>query len=346
MFLKSLCVLLSVFSFGDSQRKLRGFYLIDQTEDWSLFSNFQEKFNRKYQSIEELELRFSIFRENLINIISHNMNENATFTMGINAYTDMTAQEFKKHLIGGYKHVEQVEKVEGTTCGTYSGSSKTVPSSFDWRSKNVVNPIRQQGSCGSCYTFSTMSALESAWAIKTGILYDVSEQQVVDCANLKYGDLGCNGGSITGTFNFAMDNKICKESEYPYTSGITQNSGTCQYCTGVISAMSCKNVPPKNQVLLKEAVSIQPVSVAIEADTNYFQSYSGGILTSTSCGTNLDHAVVVVGYGTEGTIDYWLVRNSWGTSWGEAGYFRILRTSSTNDAGICGIAMAPTFPIV
>jgi cathepsin L len=110
--------------------------------------------------------------------------------------------------------------------------------------------------------------------------------------------------------------------------------------------MSCKNVPPKNQVLLKEAVSIQPVSVAIEADTNYFQSYSGGILTSTSCGTNLDHAVVVVGYGTEGTIDYWLVRNSWGTSWGEAGYFRILRTSSTNDAGICGIAMAPTFPIV
>ena len=145
------------------------------------------------------------------------MNENATFTMGINAYTDMTAQEFKTHLIGGYK---QVEKVEGTTCGTYSGSSKTVPSSFDWRSKNVVNPIRQQGSCGSCYTFSTMSALESAWAIKTGILYDVSEQQVVDCANLKYGDLGCNGGSITGTFNFL----VSTAEKYSLLAKFTNNS--------------------------------------------------------------------------------------------------------------------------
>jgi C1A family cysteine protease len=105
-------------------------------------------------------------------------------------------------------------------------------------------------------------------------------------------------------------------------------------------------VKPNDQISLKGAVSQQPVSIAIEADTKYFQSYSGGILTSSSCGTNLDHGVLIVGYGKENGIEYWLVKNSWGTSWGDKGYVKIARSDSTDDAGICGIAMDPSFPTV
>jgi C1A family cysteine protease len=105
-------------------------------------------------------------------------------------------------------------------------------------------------------------------------------------------------------------------------------------------------VKANDQVSLKGAVALQPVSVAIEADTRYFQSYSGGVLTSTSCGTNLDHGVLIVGYGKENGIDYWLVKNSWSSSWGDEGYVKIERSDSTNDIGICGIAAQPSFPIV
>jgi C1A family cysteine protease len=105
-------------------------------------------------------------------------------------------------------------------------------------------------------------------------------------------------------------------------------------------------VKPNDQISLKGAVAQQPVSIAIEADTKYFQSYSSGVLTSTSCGQNLDHGVLIVGYGTENGIKYWLVKNSWSTSWGDQGYVKIARSESTNDAGICGIAMQTSFPSV
>jgi C1A family cysteine protease len=109
---------------------------------------------------------------------------------------------------------------------------------------------------------------------------------------------------------------------------------------------SCSDVKPNDQLSLKAAVTQQPVAIAIEADTRYFQSYSSGVLTASTCGTNLDHGVLIVGYGTENGQDYWLVKNSWGTSWGENGYVKIARSSSTNDPGICGIAMDPSFPSV
>jgi C1A family cysteine protease len=97
---------------------------------------------------------------------------------------------------------------------------------------------------------------------------------------------------------------------------------------------------------LKEAVYNTPVSIAIEADTRVFQMYTGGVLTSEACGTNLDHGVLIVGYGEESGIPYWLVKNSWGPSWGEGGYIKIERSDSTNDPGICGIAMQPSYPVV
>jgi C1A family cysteine protease len=162
----------------------------------------------------------------------------------------------------------------------------------------------------------------------------------VDCATgVAYGSHGCNGGQMEGADKYLIANGQCSLASYPYTA----TDDKCKTCSPVARFSSCSDVKPNDQVSLKGAVAMQPVSVAIEADTRYFQSYTGGILDATTCGTTLDHGVLVVGYGTDNGKKYWNVKNSWSSTWGEQGYVRILRSDSTNDAGICGIAMDPSF---
>jgi C1A family cysteine protease len=159
--------------------------------------------------------------------------------------------------------------------------------------------------------------------------------------------MGCNGGQPDSALKYMINNGQCTEASYPYTSGVTKTAGPCEKCSSAdVKFSSCSDVLSKDQVALKSAVSKQPVVIAIEADTRYFQSYSSGILDSTSCGTTLDHAVEIVGYGTENGVDYWKIRNSWSENWGEKGYVRIKKTSSTNDIGICGLAAQPSFIMV
>ena len=311
--------------------------LLNENEIWSRFTNFQEKFAKKYENVQELETRFSVFRENFRNIITHNADRNQSFTMGVNQFTDLTPEEFKAQMIRGLK-----APVGSFGCGTFSNSASGAPSSIDWRTKGAVTTVKDQGQCGSCWTFSSTGAMEGAWAIAKGQLIDLAEQELVDCAGLKYGSMGCNGGQMEGAFKFIIENGQCAASSYPYTA----KDGTCHSCSAVAHATSCSDVKPNDQLSLKAAVAKQPVAVAIEADTKYFQSYSGGVLTSSSCGTSLDHGVLAVGYGEENGQKYWLVKNSWGTSWGEQGYVKIGRSESTNDAGICGLAMDPSFPTV
>ena len=311
--------------------------LLNENEIWSRFTNFQEKFAKKYENVQELETRFSVFRENFRNIITHNADRNQSFTMGINQFTDLTPEEFKAQMIRGLK-----APVGSYGCGSFSNSASGAPTSIDWRTKGAVTTVKDQGQCGSCWTFSSTGAMEGAWAIAKGQLIDLAEQELVDCAGLKYGSMGCNGGQMEGAFKFIIENGQCAASSYPYTA----KDGTCHSCSAVAHATSCSDVKPNDQLSLKAAVAKQPVAVAIEADTKYFQSYSGGVLTSSSCGTSLDHGVLAVGYGEENGQKYWLVKNSWGTSWGEQGYVKIGRSESTNDAGICGIAMDPSFPTV
>jgi C1A family cysteine protease len=315
--------------------------LFNDNDEWKQFSNFQERFAKKYESIHELENRFQIFKTNLRNIIIHNMDRSQNFTMGVNQFTDLTPEEFKSLYVGTGIQTT----VGGTSCGSYSNSASGTPASIDWRTKGAVTSVKDQGQCGSCWTFSSTGAVEGAWAIAKGQLIDFSEEQLVECAGIKYGSMGCNGGSMEGAFNYIIANGQCTASSYPYTSG-TGQSGSCKSCSAVAHLSSCSDVKPNDQLSLKAAVARQPVSVAIEADTRYFQSYSSGVLTSSSCGTNLDHGVLAVGYGTENGIDYWLVKNSWSTSWGDNGYVKIARSSSTNDPGICGIAKQPSFPTI
>jgi len=324
---------------ADGLRKRELSTFLDDSDEWKQFSNFQERFNKKYENIQEFELRFKVFRENLRTIILHNLDMNQNFTMGINQFTDLTSQEFKDKYVGGLKSTT----VGSYGCKSFSSSAVGAPSSLDWRSKGAVTTVKDQGQCGSCWTFSATGAIEGAWAIAKGQLVDLTEQELVDCATgISYGSHGCSGGQMEGAFKYVIEHGQCSLASYPYTA----KDGTCKTCSSVVYISSCSDVKPNDQLSLKAAVAQQPVAIAIEADTRYFQSYSGGVLTSSSCGTTLDHGVLIVGYGEENAQQYWLVKNSWGTTWGDKGYVKIARSESTNDAGICGIAMDPSFPSV
>lgn len=316
--------------------------LLNRRDEWSEFMGFLKQFEKKYDSLEALEARFDIFRQNLKEILEHNSIIGKNFTMGVNQFTDLSPEEFKADYANGLG----VFGVDKTACKTYAPTGKVVPDSWDWREHGAVTPVKNQGQCGSCWSFSASGAMEGAWAIKTTDIISISEQQLVDCSK-KYGNLGCKGGFMDNAFQYAIDNGMCSEESYPYTSGVTKTGGSCVDCKPVVSIKGCSDVPPNNQVALKEAVAlIGPISIALDAETKLFQSYKSGVITSESCGTNLDHGVLIVGYGEEDGIKYWLVKNSWGASWGDAGYIKISRSESKNDAGICGIAMQPSFPII
>lgn len=324
---------------------LTGVPLVSSLSDDEIFykfTNFQGRYQKTYSSLEEFKNRFEIFRTNLQLINNHNMDVRNNFTLAINSFADLTQQEFKEKYVGpGFNSL-----VGSYGCSTFT-SSGTTPSSIDWRNKNAVTSVKDQGQCGSCWSFSSTGAAEGAWSISTGKLVDLSEQQLVDCATgIQYGSHGCNGGQMEGGFKYIIQNGQCLLNDYPYVSGKTGTGGNCQKCNSVVHLSGCYDVKPNDHLSLTYALSKQPVSVAIEADTTYFQFYSSGVLTSAKCGTNLDHGVLAVGYGTENGNDYYLVKNSWGSNWGENGYVKIGRSTSTNDPGICGIAMQPSFPVV
>ena len=309
--------------------------------EWKQFSHFQERFSKTYDTLEQLEARFQIFRENLRSILSHNVIPGQNFTMGVNQFTDLTPEEFKTLYASGLK-----TSVGLYGCKSFSSSASGSPSVIDWRTLGAVTSVKDQGQCGSCWTFSATGAIEGAWAISTGKLVDLSEEQLVECATgVSYGSHGCSGGQMDGAFKYVIEHGQCSLSAYPYTSG-SGKSGSCQKCSSVAHISSCSDVKPNDQLSLKAAVAKQPVAIAISADTKLFQSYSSGVITSPSCYTSLDHGVLIVGYGEENGQKYWLVKNSWSESWGQNGYVKIGRSESTNDAGVCGIAMQPSFPSV
>ena len=289
-------------------------------------------------------------------IIDETNVKNLTYTLGHNAFSGMSSEEFAEHMHFGLNR----ELIAGSASALRGGfeSAVSVPASVDWRTEGVVSPIQNQANAGTCYSFGTSCAVESAMAIKTGVLTKLSEQQIVDCSTVKNGgpNFGVNGGQIAPTLEWiGKTGGLCTEQAYPYVSGTTTVTGTCQKtCTKVSGSdvQSVVNVKPKSDADMMTALSKTVVSIGIQADQNSFQLYKSGVFTG-ACGSSLDHAVALVGYGTMNGLDYYILRNSWGQSWGQSGYMLISKGNDpatgkpyNNGAGQCGLLMEASYPVV
>lgn len=217
-----------------------------------------------------------------------------------------------------------------------------LPDSIDWVAKGMVSKVKDQGSCGSCWTFSTTGSIESAIKIKEGRDVLFSEQQIIDCS-VSYGNNGCSGGLVEYAYNYIKHNELETESQYPYKA--SNNKCTAKAQAGDIELSDFSEVARFDPQQLALALQRGPVSVGVDASSTAFKWYKNGIITR-NCGTSIDHAVLLVGYGTENGVDYWTIKNSWGADWGENGYFRILRDMNKKDDGMCGVQSTPCYPIL
>jgi len=317
---------LVLFVFGASKANL----LLDS--EWE---TFKIAHNKQFGSIQEHDARRAIFAENLRLINRHNAEYEAglhTFTVGVNEYADMTTAEFVREFNG--LHVSPYE-----TKHRHQHNGAEMPAEVDWRTKGYVTPVKNQAQCGSCWAFAAVATMEGANYKKTGKLVSLSEQNLVDCVTK---DFGCKGGYPTDAINYVVDNKgIDTESGYPYTA----KDGQCKYSNGFIGATISKavGIESGSEASLQSAVAtVGPVAVGIDANHFSFHFYKKGVYHPKHCSTkDLDHGVTAVGYGTEDGKDYWLVKNSWGESWGESGYIKMAR----NQNNLCGISTQAVYAV-
>ena len=350
------------------------------------FENWVEEFKVVVRNNDHRESMLKNWIEN-DKVIEETNGRNLTYVLGHNHFSGMNSNEFSHYMgfemnaneLSMHIHPDKIMKDNAdNTClngcvKNYVSNDKlttircvkdclvdsrllsmgsAVPSSVNWVESGGVTPVKDQGQCGSCWSFSTTGALEGAYFATYGSLPSFSEQQLVDCDTRRNGgkDMGCNGGLMDSAFSWIeKNNGLCTEEDYPYTSGTTKTSGTCQTtCTNVDNSevITYTDVPPSSDSDMMNALVKQPVSIAIQADQKDFQLYKSGVFTG-SCGTNLDHGVLTVGYGTLDGVDYYLVKNSWASTWGDDGYIMLGRGDEFNNGdGQCGMLMQASYPSV
>lgn len=279
--------------------------------------------------------RFPVFVDNYEYIKKMNSMSNNSMTLGLNRFADLTQEEFAMHYLGA-----NLSDPTTTKCAPWKPSGSPVPDSLDWRDKNIISDVKDQGQCGSCWAFAATEVLESVYALKSGDTPPpvLAPQELVDCETTS---VGCSGGYPDHALAYVVDHGLELEKDYPYTA----RDGVCKSKDTAYRASACFDVPPNDEKALQEAVTIAPVVVLIEADQRSFQLYSSGIIPAKSCGQNIDHAVQLVGYGEQNGQPYWLLRNSWGSSWGEDGFVRLERGAGVR-GGTCGILSGPSGLVV
>jgi len=308
-----------------------------------------------YSKLKTMISRELAFNDTLENIKAHN-SKNLSWRMGVNRFSDLTGDEFselmrfatcRKHMNTTQRFREKRQRGKQLKQMRNPKNAATV----DWRSTNnplgkvAVTGVKNQGGCGSCWSFSATGAVEGAWVISERSLISLSEQELVSCDKQ---DSACNGGLIDYAFEYVKENGLAAEALYPYVSG----SGDVPSCDASKVAQKAAtitkfvDVETRSEDALENALNIGPVAIAIEADQSSFQSYTSGVLTAT-CGDSVNHGVLAVGYGhdTASNLDYWIVKNSWGTSWGLSGYVYLERHISSA-SGQCGILKQPSYPVV
>jgi hypothetical protein len=295
------------------------------------FINYVALHNKVYTTTDEYASRFDEWKKVNDAIKLHN-SLGYSWTLAHNHLSDWTEDE--RASINGY-HGDLRTRELNTVILPESNAD-----GVNWVTKGAVTAVKNQGSCGSCWSFSTTGGLEGAHFIATGELVSYSEEQFVQCDYGRQKNLGCNGGLMDKAFEYAESTAIATEADYAYTSG-NGRKGSCDESKlegATLKVSTYTDVEANSSSQLKAALDKQPVSVAIQANKLVFQMYKTGVITGTKCGTNLDHGVLAAGYGVEDGTEYYLVKNSWGDSWGEAGYVKI---GIEDGAGVCGIQSGP-----
>jgi C1A family cysteine protease len=346
-------ILLSALSVSAFER----YSLLPRFTEW--YKNFRIEFrdDAHYETVYNQWLNNDDF-------ISRVNTKNLTYQLGHNAFSGMSLEEFSATYLWDSRVRDSNGRFYDSPYSTAPplvelAKDLSLPTTVDWTKKGATTGVKDQGQCGSCWSFSTTGALEGAYYIKTGILESFSEQQLVDCDTLRNGgkDHGCKGGLMDNAFAWINGNGgLCSEAAYPYVSGTTMTGGTCQTSCKTVDKSEIKtfvDVNPNSDNAMMAALAQQPVAIAIEADQREFQLYKSGVFTG-ACGTTLDHGVLAVGYGsTADGLQYYIVKNSWGQSWGSNGYILLGRgTNPETDlpynkgAGQCGMLMEGSYPVL
>jgi len=340
-----------------------------------LWENFKTQESKLYSSVEEDAARKEVFRSNLARIAAHNLREEAgleTWRMETNQFADLTGQEFEDLMLGGYVKTPQSGGGHGARV-----AATDLPASVDWREQGVVTDPKNQGSCGSCWAFATVETVESYAAIANISLTKLSAQEVTTCTpNPQHcgGTGGCKGSIPQLGYNYVQLFGLTTDADYPYWSGVTGMTGNCKYDlekrAPVVSISGYNTLPPNDMEATMAHLATQgPLAVAGAASS--WQLYGSGVFSGCSYDRNIaiNHAIQMVGYGSDPSLgDYWLVRNSWGKTWGEAGYIRLQReaaltcgtdstpmdgtacvggpgTDQQHVCGMCGILFDMSFPL-
>lgn len=291
---------------------------------FSKFQAFLKEHGKSYNTIEEYTARFNVFKSNYEKIELFGAKAGRSHTVGITKFFDLTKQEFRNTYLT--LKVSLLDQLKAKS-GKFLAKTNAAPASKDWRKEGAVGPVKDQGQCGSCWAFSTVANLEGIYQIHNQKSIVLSEQSLVDCDKV---DSGCNGGLMENSLAFVRDNGIALSSAYPYHA----RDQRCQSFTPAMKVTGFTFAPSEDEQAIKTMLAeTGPLSIAVNAEP--FQFYSGGILDADEyeCDPQeLNHGVALVGYGSENGQEYWIVRNSWGKNWGEAGYIRVALGK-----GVCGV---------